>query len=193
MDGSPLPGILQARVLEWVAIAFSDDVVGITLNLLCLFICKKCAICQFWCLLYQRHRCPSQLLWETWILSQMWTPRGWGLWYTPACGVSWLQVWGWRSGHCRVAERLAFLLPHSPKTLLFNTDTPCQVGAWDSCLSCGLGEETGESQMLKWMNLRKASFCLWWLLSNLSATYWFWNYCLFLLRPSYYRLRSFTE
>ena len=39
--GSPVPGIRQARVLEWVAIAFSDDVVGITLNLLYLFICKK--------------------------------------------------------------------------------------------------------------------------------------------------------
>ena len=39
--GSPVTGILQARVLEWVAIAFSDDVVGITLNLLYLFICKK--------------------------------------------------------------------------------------------------------------------------------------------------------
>ena len=39
--GSPVRGILQARVLEKVAIAFSDDVEGITLNLLYLFICKK--------------------------------------------------------------------------------------------------------------------------------------------------------
>lgn len=42
------------------------------------------------------------------------TQRG-SLWYTPVCHVSWLQVWGRRSGHCRVVERLAFLLPHSPK------------------------------------------------------------------------------
>ena len=38
VDGSPLPGILQARVLEWVAVAFSVDVVGITLLLLLLLL-----------------------------------------------------------------------------------------------------------------------------------------------------------
>ena len=42
VDGSPLPGILQARVLEWVAVAFSVDVVGITLLLLLLLLLLNC-------------------------------------------------------------------------------------------------------------------------------------------------------
>ena len=39
--GSPVPGILQARILEWGAIAFSDVGVCLYLNIYCIYLTES--------------------------------------------------------------------------------------------------------------------------------------------------------
>ena len=68
--GSSVPGILQARILEWVAIAFSDSLYA---NL------KK-----------KKKKCPNELIYKTRTNSQradLWLPGEWG-------GGDRLRVWG---------------------------------------------------------------------------------------------------
>ena len=46
--GSPVPGILQARILEWVAIAFSDNDQGTSTK-------RRYNSCKYVCIQYRRH------------------------------------------------------------------------------------------------------------------------------------------